>query len=88
MATIATLHSVGFLVVQNLSISLSASNNAAAVWSVGGGVQIALRSPGGVWGAPVSFAPSGGASNVLAKLDAQGNGVAAWSPIDVNGVGG
>ena len=78
MATIATLHSVGFLVVQELSVLLSASNNAAAIWSVGGGVQIALRSAGGVWGAPVSFAPSGGALNVVASLDPQGNGVATW----------
>ena len=79
LATIATIHSVGTVSVQGLSISLSANNNAAAVWSVGGGVQIALRSPTGVWQAPVSFAPTGGASNLVAKLDAQGNGVAAWS---------
>jgi hypothetical protein len=85
LATIATIPSVGFLVVQNLSISLSASNNAAAGWSVGGGVQIALRSPTGVWQAPVSFAPTGGASNLLVRLDAQGNGVAAWSRLTPTG---
>ncbi len=65
--------------VQSLSVSLSATNNAVAAWLVGGGVQIALRSPAGVWQTPVSFAPTGGASNLVAKLDAQGNGIAAWS---------
>ena len=77
--TIASLHSVGQVVVQGLSVSLSASNHAVVAWSSGGGVQIVLRALSGVWQAPVSFAPAGGASNVLAGLDAQGNGVAAWS---------
>lgn len=77
--TIATIHSVGFVSVQNLSVSFSASNRAVAAWSVGGGVQIALRSPAGVWQAPISLVPSGDASGLLARLDAQGNGVAAWA---------
>ncbi len=77
--TIATIHSVGAVLVEDLSISLSANDNAAAVWSVGGGVQIALRSAAGAWQAPVSFVPSGGASRLVAKLDAQGNGVAVWA---------
>jgi len=65
--------------IQGLSVALSASNNAVATWMSGGGVEIALRSPAGVWQAPVAFAPTGGASNLVARLDAQGNGVAAWS---------
>jgi hypothetical protein len=78
LTTIATIPSVGFLVVQDLSISLSANNNAAAVW-LANGVQIALRSPAGVWQAPVQVAPTTGAVlNVVARLDAQGNGVATW----------
>ncbi len=83
--TIASIHSVGTLTVEDLSISLSASNNAAAVWSVGGGVQIALRSPAGAWLAPVSFVPTGGASRLVAKLDAQGNGVATWARLTSTG---
>jgi len=79
LTTIATLPSVGLLVVQDLSLSFSANNNAAAVW-LANGVQVALRSPAGVWQAPVVIAiPSGSVSNLLSKLDAQGNGVAAWS---------
>ena len=77
--TIATIHSVALVTVKNLSVSFSASNNAAAAWSVGGGVQITLRTPAGVWQAPVSFAPAGGVSSLLSNLDAQGNGVAVWS---------
>jgi hypothetical protein len=65
--------------IQGLSVALSANNYAAAIWLAGGGVNIALRSPAGVWQAPVSFAQTGGASNLVAKLDAQGNGVAVWS---------
>ena len=84
LTTIATIHSwVLFRAV--LSISLSANNNAAAAWLVGGGVQIALRSAAGVWQAPVSFATAGGASNLLARLDAQGNGVAVWSRLTSTG---
>ncbi|HEY3755826.1 MAG TPA: hypothetical protein VGL42_06730 [Opitutaceae bacterium] len=79
LATITTIHSVAQVVLEDFSVSLSASNNAAAVWSVGGGVQIALRSPAGVWQAPVDFVQSGGASRVRAKLDANGNGVAVWA---------
>ena len=78
LATIATIHSVGFLVVQDLSVSLSANNNAAAGW-LGNGIQIALRSPAGAWQAPVNFSLTGSVSNFLTKLDAQGNGVAMWS---------
>ena len=85
LTTIATIHSVGVVTVKYLSISLSANNTAAAVWSVGGGVQVALRSPAGAWQAPVSFATTGGASNLLARLDAQGNGVAAWSRLTSTG---
>jgi hypothetical protein len=69
---------VGFVTVRDLSISLSTNNNAAVVWSVGGGVQIALRSPAGAWQAPVSFASTGNVLNVRAKLDALGNGTAVW----------
>ncbi|HWA87854.1 MAG TPA: hypothetical protein VG710_16605 [Opitutus sp.] len=79
LTTIATIHSVGALSVQDLSISLSASSHAAAVWLVGGGVQIALRSSTGAWQAPVGFVPTGGASRLRSRLDAHGNGVAAWA---------
>jgi hypothetical protein len=78
-ATITSIHSVGLALVQSLSVSLSANNYAAAGWTFGSGVEIALRSPAGAWHAPVAFAPAGGASNLQVKLDAQGNGVAAWS---------
>ena len=79
LTTIATIPSVGLLVVQDLSVSLSASNNAAAVW-LANGIQVALRSPAGVWQSPVVVAsPPGNVSNLLSGLDAQGNGVAAWS---------
>ena len=79
LTTIATIHSLGLLVVQDLSASLSANNNAAVVW-LANGVQVALRSPVGVWQAPVVVpVPTGSVSNLLSKLDAQGNGVAAWS---------
>jgi hypothetical protein len=79
LTTIATIHSLGLLVVQDLSVSLSANNNAAVVW-LANGVQVALRSPAGVWQAPVVVpVPTGNVSNLLSKLDAQGNGVAAWS---------
>jgi hypothetical protein len=85
LTTIATIHSVGVVTVEDLSISLSANNNAAAVWSVGGGVQIALRSSAGAWQAPVSFVSTGDASRLVAKLDAQGNGVAAWARLTSTG---
>ncbi len=78
LATIDTIQSVGFVVVSNLSISLSANGYAAAAWSVGGGVNIELRSPAGTWQAPVSFSQDGGASGLRVGLDAQGNGAAAW----------
>ena len=78
LVTIATISSVGFLVVQDLSISLSANNNAAAVW-LANGVQIALRSPAGVWQPPVQVPiQPGSVLDVQARLDAQGNGVASW----------
>lgn len=85
LATIATISTVGASSVQSLSVSISANNNAAAAWLFGGGVEIALRSPTGAWQAPVHFAAAGGASNLLAKLDAQGNGVAAWSRLTAAG---
>ena len=80
-ATITSIHTVGLALVQSLSASISATNNAAAGWVFGGGVEIALRSPVGAWQAPVAFATTGGASSLQVKVDAQGNGVAAWSQL-------
>ena len=81
LATITSIHTVGLALVQSLSASINANNNAAAGWILGGGVEIALRSPAGAWQTPVAFAPTGGASNLQVKIDAQGNGVAAWSQL-------
>ncbi len=58
-----------------LTVALSANNYAAAAWLD----DIALRSPSGVWQAPVSLGLTGSVSNLRIKLDAQGNGVAVWS---------
>ncbi len=78
-SSLVTIASVRGTSVQSLSVSLSANNYAAAVWLVGGGVQIALRSPAGAWQAPVSLASDGNVLNVRARLDALGNGTAVWS---------
>jgi hypothetical protein len=77
-SSLVTIASVRGTSVQSLSVSLSANDYAAAAWLVGGGVQIALRSPTGAWQAPVSFASTGNVLNVRAKLDALGNGTAVW----------
>ena len=79
MTTVANLHSGFISSAQSLTASITASGIAAAAWSIGGSVQISLRSSAGVWSAPVSFGTSGSASNLVEKLDAQGNGVATWA---------
>ena len=57
-----------------VTVAISANNYAAATWED----VIALRSPAGVWRAPVSLGLTGTVSDLQAKLDAQGNGVAVW----------
>jgi len=57
-----------------VAVALGASNYAAATWED----VIALRSPSGVWRAPVNLGLTGSVSDFQAKLDAQGNGVAVW----------
>ena len=57
-----------------VTVVLSANNHAAASWED----VIALRSPAGVWRAPVSVGVTGTVSDFQVKLDAQGNGVAVW----------
>ena len=57
-----------------VAVALGANNFAAATWED----VIALRSPAGVWRAPVSLGLTGTVSDFQAKLDAQGNGVAVW----------
>lgn len=79
MATIANFHSGFISSAQSLTASIAAGGIAAAAWSIGGGVQISLRSAAGTWSAPVGFATSGSASNLVERLDAQGNGVATWA---------
>jgi hypothetical protein len=58
----------------SLGVALGGNNHAAAIWED----VIALRSPAGVWRAPVSLGLTGAVSDFQAKLDAQGNGVAVW----------
>ena len=79
MTTIANLHTGFISSAQSLTASITASGIAAAAWSIGGGGQISLRSSAGAWSVPVSFVTSGSASNLVAKLDAQGNGMAVWA---------
>ena len=57
-----------------VAVAIGASNHAAATWED----VIALRSPSGVWRAPVSLGLTGSVSDFQAKLDAEGNGVAVW----------
>src|SRR5262249_21266269 len=57
----------------SVAVALSADNHAVATWQD----VITLRSPNGVWQAPVNLGLTG-TSNFQAKLDAQGNGVAVW----------
>ena len=57
-----------------LAVALGANNFAAATWQD----AIALRSPAGVWRAPMSLGLAGTVSDLQVKLDAQGNGVAVW----------
>ena len=57
-----------------LTVAISANDYAAATWED----VIALRSPAGVWRAPVSLGLTGTVSDFQAQLDAQGNGVAVW----------
>ena len=68
--TIASVHANSLPV----AVSLSADDHAVATWED----VITLRSPNGVWQAPVSLGLTGSVSNFQAKLDAQGNGVAVW----------
>lgn len=66
-----------------LTAALSANNYAAAAWQD----AIALRSPAGVWQAPVHLGLTGSVFNFQIKLDAQGNGVAVWGRLtDTNTV--
>ena len=84
LTPIVSIHT-GFLTTpQSLSASISTSGNEVAAWLVGG-VQIALRSPSGVWQTPVKVATIGSPANLQAKLDAQGNGIAVWSDMTATG---
>lgn len=66
--------------VNKIYVSIGANNTASVAWQVGFAVLVALRSPSGIWQAPVTISPSSGTANsLLAKTDAQGNGVAVWS---------
>ena len=66
-----------------VGVALGAGNHAAATWED----VIALRSPAGIWQAPVSLGLMGGVSNLQVRLDAQGNGVAVWGRLtDTNSV--
>jgi hypothetical protein len=57
-----------------VAVALSADDHAVATWEE----VITLRSPDGVWQAPVDLGLTGTVSNFQAKLDGQGNGVAVW----------
>ncbi len=71
---------------QDVSASIGANNAAFAAWRVGGAILVALRSSTGSWQKPVTIAASGdGAASLVAKSDAQGNGVAAWSEFTAAG---
>ena len=71
---------------KNVSASIGANNSASAAWLLGGSILIALRSTSGTWQPPVRIAASGGgAAALVAKSDAQGNGVAAWSEFTAAG---
>ncbi|MGZ6273164.1 MAG: hypothetical protein ACXWM8_02570 [Candidatus Limnocylindrales bacterium] len=66
--------------VNKIYVSIGANNTASVAWQVGFAVLVALRSPSGIWQAPVTISPgSGTANSLVAKADAQGNGVAVWS---------
>ena len=71
----------GFVATVNkIYVSIGANNTASVAWQVGFAVLVALRSPSGIWQAPVTISPgSGTANSLVAKADAQGNGVAVWS---------
>jgi hypothetical protein len=60
-----------------LAVALGANNCAVATWQD----AIALRSPAGVWRAPVSLGLTGSISDLQAKLDGQGNGIAVWGRV-------
>jgi hypothetical protein len=77
----------GFIsTAQNVSASIGANNTASAAWLLGGSILIALRSTSGTWQPPVRIVTSGsGAAGLVAKSDAQGNGVAAWSEFTAAG---
>ena len=60
-----------------LAVALGANNFAAATWQD----AIALRSPAGVWRAPMSLGLAGTVSDLQAELDGQGNGVAVWGRV-------
>ena len=81
--TIASIHSCGHPHRRGfIHFTQRKRNNAAAVWSVGGGVQIGapLHRVVSAWLAPVWSDPTGGASRPVAKFpDAQGNGKMATS---------
>ena len=57
-----------------VAVAIGANNFAAATWED----VVALRSPAGVWRAPVSLGLTGTVSDFQVKLDGQGNGVAVW----------
>ena len=79
LTSIASVHAASLPV----GVALGAGNHAAATWED----VIALRSPAGVWQAPVSLGLAASPSNFQAKLDAQGNGVAVWGRLtDTNSV--
>ena len=71
----------GFIsTVYRIYASIGANNTASVAWQVGFSELVALRSPSGIWQAPVTISPSSGyAASLVAKADAQGNGVAVWS---------
>ena len=57
-----------------VGVALGTNNHAVATWQD----VITLRSPAGVWQAPVDLGLTGSVSNFQARLDAQGDGVAVW----------
>ena len=66
--------------VYKLDVSIGANNTASVAWQVGFAELVALRSSSGTWQAPVTISQSSGtAAFLVAKADAQGNGVAVWS---------
>ena len=72
--------------VTGLSASIGANNGASATWLSSGSIMLALRSPSGAWQAPVAISTGlGSPSGLVVKIDAQSNGVAAWSQMTAAG---